>query len=151
MRDEGLSLAHGTLNVARAADQETIEATFARLYKAARRQAQGGDQRRQELNAALETLTNPDRRAAAELEAFWVPLERTAALPTPESLAGELLPLSLEVSGELEQQVWLDTPIDLARRAQEGLDEPAEPSAEMVLEQLAARLALEQWNPWAEG
>lgn len=151
MRDEGLSLAYGVLNVARAADVETIEAAFARRYKAARRQAAGGDRRRQELNAALETLTHADRRAAEEVESFWVPLDREQALPSPETLAAELLPIALEPRESCAEQVLLPSPPELAAQAVAAL-EPAPPvTGAQMLTSLAARWALEQLDPWGEG
>jgi hypothetical protein len=149
VRDEGFLTAFGILNVARSADLDTVEATFARLYKAARRQPDG-DLRRQELNGALETLRDADRRAREEISTFHVPLAGTEAVPAIEELARELLPVEFHPVGELEEHVLAPTPQEVAAEAVAALDEVPWPDERDLLRRYAARLALEQLDPWTE-
>lgn len=149
MRDEGFTLAHGVLGVARAADLDTVEATFARLYKAARRLPAGGDQRRQELNAALEVLSDPDRRAATEIEAFWVPLDGEQTAPSAEALAADLLPLHLSPPTGPAAHVLLPPPQAVVEEVLSRVEAPDVPDERTILRQLAARAAWEHLDPWA--
>ena len=89
MDDEGFSAANQVMDVPRLADLDTIEATFARLYKAARRYP-NSDQRRAELNAALEILRDVDKRAQQVMESFWAPLDGSAVAPSATRLAAQL-------------------------------------------------------------
>ena len=149
MRDEGFSLAHGVLNVARCADVESVEATFARLYKAARRLPTGGDQRRQELNAALQVMTDPDKRAAVEVEAYWVPLAGDREVPSGETLAADLLPLKLTVPVGPAEHVLLPPPHTVVEEVLSRVEAPEVPDERTILRQLAARAAWEHLDPWA--
>lgn len=149
MRDEGFSLALGVLNVARADDLDTVEATFARLYKAARRLPSGGDQRRQELNAALEVMSHPDKRAAVEVESFWVPLAADQAVPSAEVLAADLLPLKLAPPSGPAAHVLLPPPQAVVEEVLSRVEAPQVPDERTILRQLAARAAWEHLDPWA--
>lgn len=149
MRDEGFMTAFGVLNVSRSADLEMVESTFARLYKAARR-LPDGDLRRQELNNALETLRDSDRRAREELGAFHVPLDPTGTVPAIEDLAADLLPLTVQPRGAAEEQVLLPAPEAIVAEALDGLEPVPWPDERQLLTRLAARLALEQFDPWSE-
>jgi hypothetical protein len=147
--DEGFSSAFGVLNVSRDADLDTIEATFARLYKAARRAA-GGDQRRQELNNALETLRDADRRAAVEVDSFHVPLDTHGVVPSIETLARELLPLGELPSATIDEHVLVPGPAQVAAGVLAGLEAPPWPDGAALLRALAARAALEEFDPWED-
>ncbi len=147
MRDTGFDTPYGKLNVPRSADLETVEATFARLYKAARRLPEG-DARRQELNNALEQLRDLDRRAAAEVGGYHIPLDPTATLPTAETLTSELLNVALPT----EPNPATALPQPGAEALIDGLLArlPARPAPDdrALLRQLAARVTLELLDPW---
>ncbi|MBI5830792.1 MAG: hypothetical protein HZB16_00590 [Armatimonadetes bacterium] len=149
MRDEGFTLAHGVLNVARAADLDEVEGTFARLYKAARRLPSGGDHRRQELNAALEVMSDPDKRAATEVEAYWVPLAADREVPSAEALAADLLPLRLALPASAAEHVLLPPPQAVVDEVLSRVEAPEVPDERTILRQLAARAAWEHLDPWA--
>lgn len=147
MRDEGLGAPFNVLNVPRDAGLAQVEETFARLYKAARRSA-GGDRRRQDLNAALEVLRDEDRRAEAEVEWYHLPLDPAAAVPAPEDLAGELLPLALP---EVENPLDAVPAADVGEVIRDYLDKlPAAewPEPRTLLRHLLAFVALQRLDPW---
>lgn len=148
MRDEGFNTPYGLLNVARTADTETVEATFARLYKAARR-LPDSDLRRQELNSALEVLRQMDRRAQAEVTCYHIPLEPHAVVPTAETLTQELLTMALPTPENPAAALPQARAGDLVESLLSELPERPTPDDRALLRQLAARVALELLDPWA--
>ncbi|MBI2300575.1 MAG: hypothetical protein HYU66_16820 [Armatimonadetes bacterium] len=146
MRDEGFGSPYNVLNVGRDADLDAVEASFARSYKAARRSA-GGERRRQELNAALETLREQDRRAGAEVLWYHLPLDPAERIPTAEDLSAELLPVELPVTADAAAEVRAPSPGEVLAAYLESLPEPAWPDARALLRQLTAVLPLRSSDP----
>lgn len=135
------------LNVARNAPLADIEAAFARLYKAARF-APDADARRQALNQALETLRDPDARAAADVAGWHLPLAPDQTIPDRADLFAALLPPAPDEPVPAADAVPGPAPAEVVADWLRQQPAPNPPTDRDLLRQLAARLALEAWDPW---
>jgi len=137
------------LNVPRNATAEQLDAAFAARYKAAR-QRPDAEAQRQALNLALETLRDPEARAAAEVDGWLLPLADDAAVPGLPELLSVLLPSRPDQPWDPPQAVPGPTPSEVAQRLIEALPAPVPPDARELLRRLAARLAIEAYDPWSD-
>lgn len=137
------------LNVPRNATPEQLDAAFAARYKVARRRPDA-EAERQALNLALETLRDPEARAAAEVDGWLLPLADDAAVPELPELLAVLLPSRPDQPFDAADAVAGPAPSDVAQRLFDALDAPEPPAARVLLRQLAARLAIEAYDPWSD-
>jgi hypothetical protein len=103
---------------------------------------------RQEYNSALETLRDKDRRAVEEVTRYQAPLDPADVVPLPEVLASEILPVTVIAAGGIEEHVLLPSPAQQVAALAAGAQAPPWPDQRALLRTLAARAALEQFDPW---
>ena len=137
------------LNVPRNAGPDELDAAFAKRYKEARR-VPDAEARQQALNEALETLREPDARAAAEVEAWLLPLADDARVPELPELLDVLLPCRPDEPFDPREAVAGPSVADAAQSVIDDLPTSPEPDRRELVRRLAARLAIEMIDPWSE-
>ncbi len=138
------------LNVPRTATAGQLAAAFATRYKAARR-GPAAEAQRQALNQALETLRDPEARAAAEVDGWLLPLADDRAVPELPELLAVLLPCRPDTPSEPADAVPGPAPSEVAQRLLDTLEAPEPPPVRELLRRLAARMAIEAYDPWSDG
>lgn len=137
------------LNLPRKSSADEVDAAFAAKYKAARHRPDA-EAVQQALNQALEILRDPEARAEAEVAGWWLPLADDAAVPDLDALLDLLLPCRPDESFDPDAVVPGPTPGTVARQVADTLPRPAPPDVKELLRQLAARLAIEAYDPWSD-